>query len=299
MNDTQNSNLNSRIDIYTIMESAGVNIIAEFDTSLRGYIEGIIGKLTPSILTDIVDLAATDRNAGAKEEILRIKAQLDNTYEQLTRLLGEKTRQIDNICKQDETNIKHAMARLTRVKTVRTTIKTPVVAAPATPPEIVGVKLPLQPTARTLIKITPALAIPAMIVHTFDRVLPDGNLYYVDTHNHFAIKINDKLLHGNIGSIINDDRVPTKIKPCKFRNGCNKGGRCDYYHDPMVFAGSKDVRNYTAHSWMYAKHRDCRRYGSLENLDTDIVSIDQAERDKYYDQTMHDLLCTLLLKFNS
>lgn len=152
------------------------------------------------------------------------------------------------------------------------------------------------------VKFTEALSLPALKVPTFDYVKQDGELYYVECADHFAFKLAGQLLHGNIGVIYTEEKNPEKIKDCKFATSCMKQDRCDYYHDPVNFPGSKDHRNFIASSWLYAppnsqfKNRPrSRRFGSREHLDTDIVGLQPEEISRFHDQTMHDLLCSLLL----
>ena len=153
----------------------------------------------------------------------------------------------------------------------------------------------------TRVKFTEALSLPAIKVPTFDYVKQDGELYYVDCADHFAIMIGGKLLHGNIGTIYTDERSPEKIKDCKFALNCMKRDKCDYYHNPVKFHGSHDHRNYIASSWLYAPANSqynrprSRRFGSREHLDTDIVGLQPEEILRFHDQAMHDLLCVLLL----
>ncbi len=155
----------------------------------------------------------------------------------------------------------------------------------------------------TEIKITEALHLRAVSVPGFNYVKQDGQLYYVEAADHFAIKIAGHLLHGNIGTIYTDEKSPEKIKDCRFAAACSKHDNCDYYHDPLKFAGSKDRRNFVASSWLYAppdgsyKNRPkSRRFGSLDHLDIDIVSLHEDEISRFHDQTMHDLLCSILLE---
>lgn len=154
----------------------------------------------------------------------------------------------------------------------------------------------------TKIKFTEALSLPAISVPTFEYVKQDGELYYVESADHFAFKICGHMLHGNIGMIYTDEKSPEKIKDCKFADSCMKRDKCDYYHDPVKFAGSKDHRNFIASAWLYAppnshyKNRPrSRRFGSREYLDTDIVGLQEEEIIRFHDQTMHDLLCSILL----
>lgn len=153
-----------------------------------------------------------------------------------------------------------------------------------------------------LCKFTEALALSALPVATFTEVKQNGELYYVTTADHFAFRLAGQLFHGNIGTIYTDEKNPAKIKDCKFANECLKKGKCDYYHDPLMFPGFTDKRNFIASSWLYsppgAQYKNktrSRRFGSLEHLDIDIVDLQTEETRRFCDQTMHDVLCSLLL----
>ncbi len=153
------------------------------------------------------------------------------------------------------------------------------------------------------IPITSSIVLNAIPVRGFADVRCDGNLYYVGSCSHFAIIINGMMFHGNIGIIYTDTEDPEKIKDCKFVDGCNRANSCRYYHDPTIFHGSSDRRNYIASSFIYTsphaiyKNRSrSRRYGSIEYLDSDILGLNDEEKNRMYDQVMHDLLCALVLK---
>jgi hypothetical protein len=160
-----------------------------------------------------------------------------------------------------------------------------------------------SPSKYSKIKFTEALSLRAIRVSTFDYVCQDGELYYVETADHFAMKICGQMFHGNIGTIYTDDKDPKKIKDCKFASGCAKHNNCNYYHDPVRFPGSRDHRNYIANSFLYSPPNGqygssrfrSRRFGSREYLDVDIVRLGSEEIDRFYSQTMHDLLCAMLL----
>ena len=161
---------------------------------------------------------------------------------------------------------------------------------------------PSVPHEHSKIKLTEALQLSVIRVQNFNDVKQNGDLYYVESCDHFAFMIAGKLFHGNVGTIYTDEKNPEKIKDCKFATSCTKKDKCDYYHDPTKFSGSHDHRNYIASSWLYAppdsqyKNRPrSRRFGSREHLDTDIVDIHGDEIDRFYDQTTHDVLCALLL----
>lgn len=169
-------------------------------------------------------------------------------------------------------------------------------------PLITNFVQPLQAQPAKSIKITQTLSLDAIEVGSFDEVKQDGNLYYIPAYNHFAIRIAGRLLHGNIGNIYTNENSPKKIKDCNFALSCMKQTKCDYYHDPALFANSTDIRDYFASSWLYAppdshyKNRPrSRRFGSREHLDIDIVAMQPDEINRFHDQTMHDLLCSLLI----
>jgi hypothetical protein len=153
------------------------------------------------------------------------------------------------------------------------------------------------------INITTSITINAIPAKSFADVRCDGSLYYVSSCAHFALMINGLLFHGNIGIIYTDTEDPEKIKDCRFTDGCNRVNSCRYYHDPTIFNDSNDRRNYIASSFIYTspaamyKNRSrSRRFGSIENLDTDILGLSDEEKNRTYDQAMHDLLCALVLK---
>lgn len=158
------------------------------------------------------------------------------------------------------------------------------------------------PPDMTRVKFTNACSLLAKPVDTFDGVSADGNLYWVKSACHFAFKIAGVLFHGGIGIIYTDDRTPCKLRECAYPKTCDRGDKCHYYHDPTVFHGSTDVRNYVSGSFLYtaggtfrAKGR-ARQFGSIDRLDTDIAHVKPDEAARLRDQVMHDLLCALLLK---
>ena len=151
------------------------------------------------------------------------------------------------------------------------------------------------------INIENNLFLDAIKVKSFSDVKSDGNLYYIEDSNHFAIKIAGYMLHGNIGVIYTNGRDPEKIKNCKFGNGCIKPN-CNYYHNPLLYEGSRDVRNFIANSWLYAPpnspfryKKKSRRYGCKGMLDIDLSNLSSEEAERFIDQCVHDLLCSLLI----
>lgn len=153
----------------------------------------------------------------------------------------------------------------------------------------------------TSINIIGHLCLDAYVVESFNDVLPDGQLYYL--RGHFAFNIAGNVFHGNIGKIYTDNREPVKIKVCKFKNQCRKNKSCDFYHDPEVFAGSTDVRNYIASSFIYTPQNSThynkmrsRRIGDRDSLVEDLENLTVDSKGRFIDQTVHDFICSLLIR---
>ncbi len=199
----------------------------------------------------------------------------------------------------------HTLLKMTPVATAATS-STPTSAqvvsgAASTSSQWTVVTKKIKPVDFERIHLTSEHSLMAKRVNNFNQVITNGELYYIDNADHFAIRICGHLLHGNIGRIYVDGTNPEKIRDCKFAASCTKLTNCDYYHDPMKHPGSKDHRNFIASSFMYtnANYQNrlrSRKIGSIENLDSDIVQLGDEEVLRFYDQTMHDLLITLILK---
>lgn len=146
------------------------------------------------------------------------------------------------------------------------------------------------------INITPTLSMSAVVVDSFDKVQQDGFLYYVTSADHFAVRIHNNLLHGNIGTIYDGSAEKCKTINCKHR-GPHLLSECQYYHDPELYEDSNERRNYTNSSLIYTPSSAPRagiHYGSLSNIDSDIKLINSASVALLRDRTFHDLLCVLL-----
>lgn len=136
--------------------------------------------------------------------------------------------------------------------------------------------------------------------------IQSGELYYVESCNQFAIRLNGELFYGNIGNIYSAKKDPILVKKCNFGPKCINS-ECKYFHDPFeqFKAGSTEhldnVRNYISGSFLYVgglQAKDGFRYrhfGSRENISQDMILYDYGEVEKYKFQVMHDILCSLLL----
>lgn len=148
-------------------------------------------------------------------------------------------------------------------------------------------------------EIVSGITISAVVVSSFAQVAQTGDVYYIPACDHFAVRLNGKLFHGNIGVVYTNDRLLERVRDCKFIP-CNNDP-CDFYHDPCKHAGRKDKRNFVASSWVYCgdsrRINDTRgrRLGSRDSLASDLAQISNEEASKFKDQAFHDLLCALLL----
>ena len=149
----------------------------------------------------------------------------------------------------------------------------------------------------SVIKITDGLSVQAVVIGSFADVKQNGQLYYVSQNDHFAIKLAGVLFHGNIGTVYDSEREPEKIKDCRFGSECNRMHKCNYYHDPTIFPTSQDHRNFIATSFTYSKYKNGRNrsFGSRPHLEEDVLQLTCDDAYKFYDQTMHDILCSLVL----
>lgn len=152
-----------------------------------------------------------------------------------------------------------------------------------------------------LVSVTPSIDLPARRVLSFNDVTTNGDLYYIDSCNHFAFRIAGVLFHGNVGAVYGAESEPTKIKDCKYGANCSRDS-CTYYHDPMKSPTSSDVRNYISNSWVYLpstsplrNRKISRGYGAIQYLDADVNNVDAEDASRFFDQTTHDVLCSLIL----
>ena len=154
------------------------------------------------------------------------------------------------------------------------------------------------------IPLTEKLYLDAKKIRKLNQMTTPGDLYYIESMDHFAIKIGDILLHGNIGMI--DNNAKKSIKACR-NNKCTDITKCQFYHDPLLYDGSTNIRNYNPQNWTYMPRnfpykkmtshgKDQRHFGSRNNLETDILFVNKDDVNLFADQVMHDLLCIILLK---
>jgi hypothetical protein len=270
-------------------------------------LESKISKLavdseTTSMVGSTVDLNKIDKRRDNISKLSEIRGQLESIRVMLDRSINVAEAAQEQDLAQIQKYIKGLQIDIKPVK--KTTPETDWMTVvkgkkPVKPQEV-------TPTAEkkySNVTIIGRLFLPAIKVQSFDDVLQNGELYYVEPAEHFAIRLAGKLLHGNIGYIYTEEKNPSKIRDCKFASQCIKKDKCEFYHDPTKFAGSKDKRNYIANSWLYSQTQfkggmRNRRIGSIENLEFDVSDIHEEEVERFDDQTMHDILCGLVAKYN-
>jgi len=134
-------------------------------------------------------------------------------------------------------------------------------------------------------------------------------IYLIKETNEYCLKINNKLIKGNIGNITNNNE---KIRKCN-RVHCNqkyfKKNNCKFYHE------NNDIRNFPTYSWTYnitnklgkikcynnSIHihnydlENTRFIGSLETLNEDLILTNISEKKLRNKQLMHDILLYQIL----
>lgn len=142
------------------------------------------------------------------------------------------------------------------------------------------------------------LNIPVIVVEDKDTI-KNSPIYYIKNIDRFAIKINNKLITGNIGNIYNkNSKEKTKVKKCH-KIYCDKKN-CNFYHNN---------RNFMNYSWIHSTsyknsnikkvHNDyilnndisnTRFLGSRDTILNDIIHTDSNEKELRNSQLMHDIL---------
>lgn len=123
--------------------------------------------------------------------------------------------------------------------------------------------------------------------------IENTELYYIENENKFAIKINNKILKGNVGKIFSKfDKKEKTI--CCVKDICNIEN-CYYYHEDI------DTRNYEEFSWKHNnkiniktlqknKLDNIRTIGSKENIENDLLLLSINEIKLRNSQLIHDIL---------
>lgn len=279
--------------------------LSKFNTEIGQFLDS-----NASLLSEAPQDCINVKQLEAREQLI---SDLNNLIAGLQERAGCLAKVLETAQAAHEADIRAAEQTVRRLKHEREAPWTAVVrGGRSKPARIVSTALtPYTPpnveSRQSRIKFTDSIWLGAIRVKSFDDVKQDGSVYYIEEADHFAFRLNGTLFHGNIGTVYTEEKNPQKIKDCKFAGACMKQDTCDYYHDPREFPGSRDHRNFIAGSWLYAppgsayKNRQrSRRFGSREHLDVDIVGLQSDEITRFKDQTVHDVLCALILseKYN-
>ena len=149
-------------------------------------------------------------------------------------------------------------------------------------------------------------------IKNIDSVL-NTPIYFINETKEYCFKINNNLIMGNIGNIINDnDKKKEKIKFCKNAE-CNGS----FFNKECKFLHPNEVKNFPNYSWKYINknkmgkfnvigtpnnklvskydNENTRHIGSLDSLNEDLVLSDINEKKLRNKQLMHDILLYQIL----
>lgn len=133
-------------------------------------------------------------------------------------------------------------------------------------------------------------------------------IYHINETDEYCIKINNKIISGNISNIISekDKKNYKKIKKCN-QICCNNkyydNKECKFYH-------KNEIRNFTNYSWKHITNNklgkikiknkniifnnydkeNTRFVGSLDTLSNDIIFTNKYEKELREKQLVHDIL---------
>jgi len=135
--------------------------------------------------------------------------------------------------------------------------------------------------------------------------VPNMTISWIRSLNQFAFRLNGVLFRGNIGEILHkhDMKSAARIYTCK-KPQCKNylNGRCKKYHDPLLYSGSTDIRNFINSSWIYTRDPPkkgnlmMRHFGDRNDLMHKIRIINNPSMvNMFMGQVIHDILVALVL----
>ncbi len=146
------------------------------------------------------------------------------------------------------------------------------------------------------VKVSNRFTIPAFKVDSAKEA-PLYRLAYCDTTREFILRVTtDVIIRGNIGEIFTESNGLMNVRICTYQDKCKNRKSCHFWHDPTKTT-SDDVMNFTAKSWMYEPETvGRRRFGNHKTLDEDIAGLTSDDVTILTRQTMHDILCCIILQ---
>lgn len=147
------------------------------------------------------------------------------------------------------------------------------------------------------VRASKPVKLPACVKNTINVSYPDEvintRLYFVKSMGCYAIRINDKLIYGNVGLI--GVNLPRTIS-CRDAINCTNSS-CTYYHDPLTIPWSRDVRNYHPLAWQPTDQLENKKNRIMRhitnNIKNEVVLLSDEERGRWINQCMYDILVTL------
>lgn len=134
-----------------------------------------------------------------------------------------------------------------------------------------------------------------------------SELHFIPQWGHFAARVGATVFHAGLGDVLSPDEKPVRVKDCRRGARCPSLGRadvaCNYYHNPELCPGSRDVRNFGPYDRLYAPLTresqmavDPRRFGSGRDATSDLERVGKRDARRFKEQVAHDMLCVLLLE---
>lgn len=145
-------------------------------------------------------------------------------------------------------------------------------------------------------------------------VMINSPIYYIQETKEYCIKINNKVIKGNIGNIYSEtEKNQINTKKCN-KIYCNNyhfnKKECKFYHEKL------DIRNFPNYSWKQIQKNklgkinlkknninyetydleNTRFIGSLDSLSEDLPFTNKFEKELRNKQLMHDILLYQLLE---
>ena len=134
-------------------------------------------------------------------------------------------------------------------------------------------------------------------------------IYFIIETNEYCLKVNNNLIKGNIGNIIDNCKENDNTRKCNKKNcnGVHFNKKCNFLH--------KDgVKNFPNYSWKYINKKkmgklsinnnrlitnydieNTRHVGSLNSLNEDLILSSNYEKELRNSQLMHDILIYQIL----
>lgn len=244
-----------------------------------------------------------------KTNAITIMQRFQTELQQLISVVEKDKKEIEKIQADELKNIQDELDRVKKhdpKSLLLTWMKPLTVLKPDALPFVMS---PLQH-----VKIIGEITIKAIILQPILKTVSEvygaiigGDIYYISSWNHFAVRIGDCVFHANLGHIYtsNGEReIFTRVKECK-NDKCNHlENGCINYHDPEFYLGSTDIRNFISDSMSYnlfyktsenKSYKTRCRIGSVSNIENELLTINEGDARRFIHQTAHDIIYSIIL----